>query len=115
MILSLIPFVLSHVAADITFIAVGDWGDSGSNGQTRQRHVAKIMNDWCEHNDCDFIMALGDNFYPDGAEQKDDVMFKTRWYDVYNGNAINDLVRLDNCENSMTISAYVFNKESLVK
>ena len=71
---------------------MGDWGCDTSNGQTRQQRVASIMNDWCTERGCDFIVSTADNFYPDGAESVDDERFNYNWRDVYNGDALNDLV-----------------------
>jgi len=93
-IMRLFLFVLGLAAVavgDIVFVAVGDWGDSGSSGQARQQNVASIMNDWCAERDCDFIISTGDNFYPDGAEAVDDDRFNYNWRDVYTGDAIKDL------------------------
>lgn len=80
-------------AGDIVFVAHGDWGDSGSSGQQRQEYVAAIMDQWCADQDdgCDFVMALGDNFYPDGAESVDDDRFNYNWRDKYTGENIADL------------------------
>ena len=52
------------------------------------------MDQWCARDDkkCDFIMALGDNFYPDGAEAVDDERFNYNWRDKYIGDNIKDLV-----------------------
>ena len=35
-----------------------------------------------------FILSLGDNFYPDGPASVTDPLFNTRWEDVYTGDAI---------------------------
>ena len=87
-----IRLLLYLPAGDIRFVAHGDWGDGASSGQTRQTYVADIMDQWCSQSKCDFIMALGDNFYPDGAEAVDDDRFNYNWRDVYTGDAIKDLV-----------------------
>ena len=81
---------------DVRFVAHGDWGDSGSSGQQRQSYVAQIMDTWCTQQECDFVMALGDNFYPDGAEAVDDDRFNYNWRDKYTGDAINELVCTEN-------------------
>lgn len=42
------------------------------------------MGRWCEENKCEFIMALGDNFYNHGVFSADDERFETTWSNVYN-------------------------------
>ena len=79
--------------ADITFVAVGDWGEDNAAGQTRQQYVADIMDQWCTERGCDFIISTADNFYPDGAESLDDQRFNYNWRDVYTGDSIKDLVK----------------------
>ena len=53
----------------MTFIIVGDWGDTLLPGQ---QQVADVMGNWSEINQPDFIISVGDNFYPNGVRSVDD-------------------------------------------
>jgi len=89
--LFLIPsFFLTTIAYDtrltlsldetkLRFIVMGDWGDDNAE----QFKVGSAMGKWCEENKCEFIVALGDNFYNHGVFSADDERFKTTWSNVY--------------------------------
>ena len=47
----------------MSFIALGDWGDTALPGQAQ---VADVMDDWAEIYRPEFIVSTGDNFYPWG-------------------------------------------------
>jgi len=65
---------------ELSFVIIGDWG--ADNG--KQYKVADSMGKWCEENKCEFILALGDNFYGTGVYSNDSERFQTTWSDVYN-------------------------------
>lgn len=51
-------------AAPLRFVAVGDTG----KGNDTQQQVADAIRDHCAAEGCDFAVLLGDNLYPEGAE-----------------------------------------------
>ncbi len=66
----------------INFLVVGDWGH---NGFYHQRLVAAQMNIAAKKMDIDFIVSVGDNFYPNGVASVNDPYFKSCFEDVYSG------------------------------
>ncbi|MGH8196046.1 MAG: metallophosphoesterase [Woeseiaceae bacterium] len=64
-----------------TFIAVGDFGTGGAS----QVDVARGMERVCERNGCDFVIGLGDNFYPDGLDSRSDKKFRTNFEEPFRG------------------------------
>jgi hypothetical protein len=67
--------------SELRFIAIGDWGDGGGAGS---RSVAAGMAEWArKQNGVDFVLALGDNFYPHGASSKSDKCFDVHWANVF--------------------------------
>ena len=84
---------LITAAADLHFPVVGDWGDLSPIAMVRQQNVADIMDEWCGSlpDGCDFVMATGDNIYPDGPISPTDPRLERRWKGVYNGSNIGDL------------------------
>jgi hypothetical protein len=67
--------------SELRFLALGDWGlPEGAS------EVAAAMARWSrEHygGSPDFILGLGDNFYPSGAQSVNDSCFDTQWADVF--------------------------------
>ena len=72
----------------MTFIALGDWGDTLLPGQ---QQVANQMALWAEKWQPSFIMSTGDNFYPNGVRSVDDRQFDNKWRNVYNHTSLVDL------------------------
>lgn len=71
---------VAPVAGDtIRFAALGDTG----TGQAGQRAVASALETHCAANGCDFIVLLGDNFYPDGVSSVDDPQWTTAFEEPY--------------------------------
>lgn len=64
---------------DLRFIVMGDWGDDTA----AQHQVSGAMGKWCETHQCEFILALGDNFYMSGVYSADSDRFKSTWSDIY--------------------------------
>jgi hypothetical protein len=56
-------------------MALGDWGEE----QDSVKHLALTMKRVAKRLQPSFILALGDNFYPNGASSPDDPIFQTVW------------------------------------
>lgn len=72
-------------AARHGFIAMGDWGRSGSD---HQRDVAVQMGLAMRDLDGGFVLAVGDNFYESGVASVDDPQWLTSFEDVYTDPAL---------------------------
>jgi metallophosphoesterase superfamily enzyme len=68
-------------------MAIGDWGQLFP----QQEEVAWAMAEWAEDNDPEFIVALGDNFYPNGVHGVNDPQWDLKWYNIYYNDSIKDL------------------------
>jgi|CXWL01.1.fsa_nt_gi hypothetical protein len=68
----------------VAFIAVGDTGDVND----RQARVAQAMTQFCATHRCDFVVLLGDNFYPSGVTSPTDPKWKTHFEEPYAGLAV---------------------------
>lgn len=64
----------------VHFMAVGDWG---RNGADHQKHVAEQMGKWATENPNDFILSLGDNFYPKGVTSEHDPLWHYSFENIY--------------------------------
>jgi tartrate-resistant acid phosphatase type 5 len=62
------------------FMAVGDWG---RNGADHQVPVARQMGKWATENPNDFILSLGDNFYPKGVVSEHDPLWHYSYENIY--------------------------------
>ncbi|EFC38460.1 predicted protein [Naegleria gruberi] len=70
------------------FLVIGDFGREND----AQRKVANSMGEYCKENDgCDFVVGVGDNIYQSGVESIYDEQFKTKFEDIYNHKALEDL------------------------
>jgi len=67
-------------AGALSFLAVGDWGRQGS---LEQRRVARQMGIAAAALNAQFVLSLGDNFYPDGVTSVKDRQFFSSWENVY--------------------------------
>jgi len=65
----------------VRFIAVGDTG----RGNAEQHQVASAMTTKCATSGCDFVVMLGDNFYPTGVTSPDDPQFQEKFEQAYAG------------------------------
>jgi tartrate-resistant acid phosphatase type 5 len=65
--------------AVVRFIAVGDTG-KGNTGQTA---VGTAMGQLCAAQGCDFVVLLGDNFYPSGVSSTTDPQWDTAFVQPY--------------------------------
>lgn len=66
-------------AETVRFLAMGDAG----TGDTDQRQLAETVRKTCKKIGCDFILYLGDNFYPHGVSSLDDPLFRSQFEDIY--------------------------------
>ncbi|SEQ91743.1 metallophosphoesterase [Pedobacter rhizosphaerae] len=64
----------------IHFLAIGDWG---RNGADHQIPVARQMGKWATENPNDFIISLGDNFYPKGVVSEHDPLWHYSYENIY--------------------------------
>ena len=62
------------------FIVMGDWG---RNGEYYQKDVAQQMNKTAATLGTDFIVAVGDNFYPSGVQSTTDPNWQYSFEQVY--------------------------------
>ena len=72
------PALAAH--RPLSFLAMGDWGRDGNQ---HQRDVAVQMGKAASDLGSRFILAVGDNFYPNGVKTADDAQWKTSFEDVY--------------------------------
>ncbi len=66
-------------AAPLRFVAVGDTGKAND----MQYDVAAAIRDQCAAEGCDFVLLLGDNLYPEGAEDVDDDVWQSAFEEPY--------------------------------
>lgn len=71
---------ITGIDGTISFITFGDWGRHGTMGQPA---VAAGIADYCGTNDCQFIVALGDNFYDNGVTSVTDAHWQDSYHDVF--------------------------------
>lgn len=64
------------------FLVIGDWG---RKGYYNQQHVADRMDEVAEALDAEFVIALGDNFYPNGVASIDDPNWVASFENIYKG------------------------------
>lgn len=66
-------------AGVVRFVATGDTG----KGNPGQYQVGAAIGTWCAANGCDFVVLLGDNFYPNGIASNDDPQWQTAFVEPY--------------------------------
>ena len=64
----------------VHFMAIGDWG---RNGADHQKQVATQMGKWATEHPNDFILSLGDNFYPKGVTSEHDPLWHYSFENIY--------------------------------
>jgi tartrate-resistant acid phosphatase type 5 len=69
----------------LNFMALGDWG---RNGECLQLETAKQMGDWARTNPIDFILSLGDNFYPKGVVSEHDPLWHYSFENIYTAHSL---------------------------
>ncbi|QXV65635.1 metallophosphoesterase [Mucilaginibacter sp. 21P] len=70
---------------DVHFIALGDWG---RNGEYDQNEVAKQMGLWAKNNPHDFVVSVGDNFYPKGVVSEHDPLWNYSFENIYTAHSL---------------------------
>jgi hypothetical protein len=66
-------------AGTVRFVALGDTG----KGNPGQYQVGASIGTLCAAQGCDFVVLLGDNFYPNGIDSNDDPQWKTAFVEPY--------------------------------
>ena len=67
------------------FIAIGDWG---RNGEYDQQEVAKQMGLWAASHPNDFVVSVGDNFYPKGVISESDPLWHYSFENIYTAHSL---------------------------
>jgi acid phosphatase len=63
----------------VSFVTFGDWGDESDE----QAETADQIGNFCQEEECQFIVTLGDNFQDVGVESVDDPQWETIYSDIY--------------------------------
>lgn len=69
----------ARAQTSVRFLVFGDWG----NGSSTQTLVAGAMSEVCEIHGCDFVVGVGDNFYPSGVGSTSDAYWTDRFEAMY--------------------------------
>jgi hypothetical protein len=67
------------------FIAIGDWG---RNGEYDQLEVGKQMGQWAATHPNNFVISVGDNFYPKGVISENDALWHYSFENVYTAHSL---------------------------
>lgn len=67
------------------FMAIGDWG---RNGEYDQAEVAKQMGLWGAAHPNDFVISVGDNFYPKGVVSEQDPLWHYSFENIYTAHSL---------------------------
>lgn len=67
------------LAIAVSFITFGDWG----YGTHDQKAVATAATHYCQDQGCEFVLTLGDNFYPFGVWSTRDPKWTSYYKDIY--------------------------------
>jgi tartrate-resistant acid phosphatase type 5 len=67
------------------FMALGDWG---RNGEYLQLEVGKQMGQWASTHRNNFVISVGDNFYPKGVISEHDPLWHYSFENVYTAHAL---------------------------
>lgn len=67
------------------FMALGDWG---RNGEFLQQEVGKQMGQWAGQHRNNFVISVGDNFYPRGVVSEHDPLWHYSFENVYTAYAL---------------------------
>lgn len=71
---------LQIIEKSTNFLVIGDFG---RNGEYFQKDVAIQMSKAAATIDSDFIVSVGDNFYPNGVQSTQDPQWETSFEDIY--------------------------------
>src|ERR1700744_256974 len=67
------------------FISIGDWG---RNGEYDQSQVAEQMGKWAAEHPNNFVVSVGDNFYPKGVISAEDPLFHYSFENIYTAHSL---------------------------
>lgn len=67
------------------FMALGDWG---RNGEYDQLEVAKQMGQWGADHPNNFVISVGDNFYPKGVVSENDPLWHYSFENIYTAHSL---------------------------
>jgi len=81
---ALSPIYLDQEEA-FRFLVIGDWG---RNGQENQQDVADQMGKFARQNEPEFIINVGDNFYPNGVASTEDPQWMMSFENIYTDHAL---------------------------
>lgn len=76
---------ISLTDQSLNFLVIGDWG---RHGGYHQKAVAEQMAKVAATADPDFIISVGDNFYPDGVQSVQDPSWKSSFEDIYSNHML---------------------------
>lgn len=92
---SVTVFAFITVCADArtAFMVIGDWGyDHGVHGSIKpecQRAVAARMKQFKDQHNAQFVINVGDSFYPNGVNNNNDGQWWSKWRNIYDQSIIN--------------------------
>ncbi|CAK9022112.1 Purple acid phosphatase 7, partial [Durusdinium trenchii] len=72
-----------------SYLVIGDWGwDENAHGNLKSRHCQQLVADAMHQEfeslgDVQFVINVGDSFYPDGVANKSDAQWELKWRQVY--------------------------------
>lgn len=79
------PVTVADDGFSLGFMALGDWG---RNGEYLQLEVGKQMGKWASSHRNNFIISVGDNFYPRGVVSEQDPLWHFSFENVYTAHAL---------------------------
>jgi DNA repair exonuclease SbcCD nuclease subunit len=71
---------LQKLEKSINFLVLGDFG---RHGEYYQKEVALQMTKAAATIDADFVVSVGDNFYPNGVQSTQDIQWESSFEDIY--------------------------------
>ena len=78
----------------LAFGTIGDWGGMGSGKKRFEQQLASLataMNEVAESSDWDFVMNVGDNFYPHGVASIDDARWQVGFENLFDGEKLRSI------------------------
>lgn len=79
------PRPINDDGYDLHFMALGDWG---RNGEYDQTEVGKQMGLWGAANPNNFVISVGDNFYPKGVISEHDPLWNFSFENIYTAHSL---------------------------
>ena len=75
------PLAPNAAQNGISFLTIGDWGNTKFHADAAR--VAEAMARVADERHVQFVLAVGDNFYPAGVSSVDDPLWQSAFEDVY--------------------------------